>query len=162
MADLAGGNVPDSRLGASRDPLSGTYRSTPCLDAKQTTATHTHFTLQIEVDITYNDLVARKSEGEWNKIAPLRILSFDIECQGRKGHFPEAEKDPVIQIANTVTIMGQDKPIVQNVFTLKGCLPIVGAQVIPSEEEEDMLIKWRAFLEAADPDIITGYNVQNL
>jgi DNA polymerase delta subunit 1 len=116
---------------------------------------------QIEIDITYNDIIARESEGEWNRIAPLRILSFDIECQGRKGHFPEAEKDPVIQIANTVTIMGQSKPIIQNVFTLKGCLPIVGAQVITSEEEEDMLMKWRAFLEAADPDIITGYNVQN-
>jgi DNA polymerase delta subunit 1 len=45
------------------------------------------------------------------------------------------------------------------VFTLKGCLPIVGAQIISSEEEEDMLMKWRAFLEAVDPDIITGYNV---
>jgi DNA polymerase delta subunit 1 len=116
---------------------------------------------QIEVDISYDDITPRPSEGEWNKIAPLRILSVDIECQGRKGHFPEAEKDPVIQIANTISLYGQDKPIVQNVFTLKGCLPIVGAQVICSDEEEDMLMKWRAFLEAADPDIITGYNVQN-
>ena len=31
-----------------------------------------------------------------------RILSFDIECAGRKGVFPEPEKDPVIQIANMV------------------------------------------------------------
>jgi DNA polymerase delta subunit 1 len=44
------------------------------------------------VDVSYDDVVVRKSEGEWNKIAPLRILSVDIECQGRKGHFPEAEK----------------------------------------------------------------------
>lgn len=116
---------------------------------------------QLEVDISYDDLIVRESEGEWNKIAPLRILSLDIECQGRKGHFPEAKHDPVIQIANCLTVYGQDQPIVQNVFTLKGCLPIVGAQVIPSEEEADMLMKWRAFLEAADPDIITGYNVQN-
>lgn len=117
--------------------------------------------LQIEVDITYEDIVPQKSEGEWNKIAPLRILSVDIECQGRKGHFPEAEQDPVIQIANSLSVSGQDKPIVQNVFTLKGCLPIVGAQVISSDREEDMLMKWRAFLEICDPDIITGYNVQN-
>ena len=117
--------------------------------------------MQIEVDIGYDDLVVHPSEGEWNKIAPLRILSLDIECQGRKGQFPEAEKDPVIQIANCLTVYGQDKPIVQNVFTLKGCLPIVGAQVITSEEEEELLMKWREFLEAADPDIITGYNVQN-
>jgi DNA polymerase delta subunit 1 len=119
-----------------------------------------HF-FQIEVDITYDDILPRQSEGEWNKIAPLRILSVDIECQGRKGHFPEAEQDPVIQIANTVTVYGDDKPIVQNVFTLKGCLPIVGVQIISSEEEEEMLSKWSAFLRASDPDIITGYNVQN-
>jgi DNA polymerase delta subunit 1 len=112
------------------------------------------------VDITYDDILPRKSEGEWNKIAPLRILSVDIECQGRKGHFPEAEQDPVIQIANVVSVYGQNKPILQNVFTLKGCLPIVGSQVISSDREEEMLAKWAAFLRAADPDIITGYNVQ--
>ena len=46
-------------------------------------------------------------------MAPLRVLSFDIECQGRKGHFPEAEKDPVIQIANSLSVYGDDKPIVK-------------------------------------------------
>lgn len=116
---------------------------------------------QIEIDVSFDDVIPRPSEGEWNKIAPIRVLSFDIECQGRKGHFPEAEQDPVIQIANVVSVYGAEKPIIKNVFTLKGCLPIVGAQVISSQEEEDMLMKWRAFLEAADPDIITGYNVQN-
>jgi DNA polymerase delta subunit 1 len=115
----------------------------------------------VEVDITYTDVVAHKSEGEWSKIAPLRVLSFDIECQGRKGFFPEAEKDPVIQIANSLTLYGEKAPMLQNVFTLKGCLPIVGAQVISSENEGEMLMKWRTFFEACDPDIITGYNVQN-
>lgn len=77
-----------------------------------TTKKQTH--CQLEVDVTYNDIIPRKSEGEWNKIAPLRVLSVDIECQGRKGHFPEAEKDPVIQIANVVSVYGQGKvPIVQ-------------------------------------------------
>jgi len=41
-------------------------------------------------------------------MAPLRILSFDIECAGRKGIFPEADKDPVIQIANMVTRQGKN------------------------------------------------------
>jgi DNA polymerase delta subunit 1 len=116
---------------------------------------------QIEVDVSYDDIVARPSTGEWNKMAPLRILSMDIECQGRRGHFPEAEKDPVIQIANCVSVYGKEQPIVQNVFTLKGCLPIVGAQVYSSDTEAEMLLKWRKFLEVVDPDIITGYNVQN-
>lgn len=117
--------------------------------------------LQVEIDITYTDVISRKSEGEWSKIAPLRVLSFDIECQGRKGHFPEAEKDPVIQIANVLSVYGQKTPVVQNVFTLKGCLPVVGAQVISSDTEEEMLMKWRTFVEACDPDVLTGYNVQN-
>jgi DNA polymerase delta subunit 1 len=101
------------------------------------------------VDVTFEDIIPRASEGEWSKIAPLRILSLDIECQGRKGYFPEADQDPVIQIANSVSVYGQDKPVIQNVFTLKGCLPIVGAQVIASDEEEDMLSKWRDFLEVS-------------
>ena len=45
-------------------------------------------------------------DGQWSKTAPLRILSFDIECAGRKGIFPEANVDPVIQIANMVTRQG--------------------------------------------------------
>jgi len=36
-----------------------------------------------------------KPEGEWGKIAPLRIFSFDIECSAYK-KFPEAHVDPVI------------------------------------------------------------------
>jgi hypothetical protein len=52
------------------------------------------------------DLISYAPEGEWSALAPLRILSFDIECAGRKGVFPEAEIDPVIQIANMVTRQG--------------------------------------------------------
>lgn len=36
----------------------------------------------------------------------MRILSYDIECAGRKGIFPEAEHDPVIQIAAMVQRQG--------------------------------------------------------
>jgi DNA polymerase delta subunit 1 len=53
-----------------------------------------------------SSVVSHAPEGEWSKIAPLRILSFDIECAGRKGIFPEAEIDPVIQIASMVTRQG--------------------------------------------------------
>lgn len=40
---------------------------------------------QLEVDISYDKLIAHQPEGEWAKVAPFRILSFDIECAGRKG-----------------------------------------------------------------------------
>jgi DNA polymerase delta subunit 1 len=57
---------------------------------------------QIEVDISWDDFVSHAPEGEWADVAPFTILSFDIECAGRKGIFPVPEKDPVIQIANMV------------------------------------------------------------
>lgn len=57
---------------------------------------------QIELDVSWEDFVSHAPEGDWSAIAPFRILSFDIECAGRKGIFPEPDKDPVIQIANMV------------------------------------------------------------
>ena len=40
---------------------------------------------QLEVDIAWDQFVSYPAEGEWQAIAPLRLLSFDIECAGRKG-----------------------------------------------------------------------------
>ena len=40
---------------------------------------------QLEVDIAWNDIVVYPTDGEWSKIASIRILSFDIECASRKG-----------------------------------------------------------------------------
>ena len=39
---------------------------------------------QIEVDIVYDSLVSHAPDGEWQRLAPVRVLSFDIECAGRK------------------------------------------------------------------------------
>lgn len=47
---------------------------------------------QLEVDVCFNHIKSHPCKGEWNKVAPLRILSFDIECAGRKGHFPEVRQ----------------------------------------------------------------------
>lgn len=113
------------------------------------------------MEVFFDRLIPHACVSPWSSIAPLRIMSFDIECQGRKGHFPDAGFDPVIQIANTVTYQGSDSPIIRNVFTLNTCLPIVGVQVIASETEDIMLMKWRSFVLSADPDIVTGYNITN-
>ena len=56
-----------------------------------------------------------------------------------QGHFPEAEKDPVIQIASMVTVQGEERPCVRNVMTLNTCAPIVGAEVMSFQKEEDLL-----------------------
>jgi len=116
---------------------------------------------QIEAYCHYRDLVALGHDGEWSKMAPLRVCSFDIECAGRKGVFPEPHIDPVIQIANVVTRYGETKPFIRNVFVLDTCSSIVNTQIYEHDSEEKMLMAWRNFLEAVDPDVIIGYNISN-
>jgi DNA polymerase delta subunit 1 len=92
------------------------------------------------VDATWNDVVSHAPDGEWAEVASiLRILSFDIECAGRKGIFPEPDKDRVIQIANMVATYGKTEPFIRNVLTLDTCTPIIGSQVLCHDTEEKML-----------------------
>ncbi|XP_052189553.1 DNA polymerase delta catalytic subunit [Diospyros lotus] len=114
---------------------------------------------QLEFDCLYSELISHAPEGEFSKMAPFRILSFDIECAGRKGHFPEPTHDPIIQVANLVTLQGQDQPFVRNVMTLKSCSPIVGVDVMSFDTERDVLLAWRDLVREVDPDIIIGYNI---
>ncbi|KAL9158743.1 hypothetical protein ABFS82_08G088800 [Erythranthe guttata] len=114
---------------------------------------------QLEFDCLFSDLISHAPEGEFSKMAPFRILSFDIECAGRKGHFPEPSQDPVIQIANLVTLQGEGQPFVQNVMTLKSCSSIVGVDVMSFDTEKEVLLAWRDFIREVDPDIIIGYNI---
>ncbi|TFK39414.1 DNA polymerase family B-domain-containing protein [Crucibulum laeve] len=114
---------------------------------------------QIEFRVRWDAFISHAPEGNWSRIAPLRILSFDIECAGRKGIFPEASIDPVIQIANMVTRQGEQKPFIRNIFTLNSCANIVGSQVLSFEDEAVMLQAWRDFVEKVDPDVVIGYNI---
>ena len=75
---------------------------------------------------------------------PARVASKEHLCKidrahALQGHFPEAEKDPVIQIASMVTEQGKQKPTVRNVMTLKSCAAIVGAEVMSFENEAELL-----------------------
>ncbi|GFQ06146.1 DNA polymerase delta catalytic subunit, partial [Phtheirospermum japonicum] len=131
---------------------------------------------QLEFDCLYPDLISHAPEGEFSKMAPFRVLSFDIECAGRKGLFPEPTHDPVIQVANLVTLQGEDQPFVRNVMTLKSCSPIVGVDVMSFDTEKEVFLAWRVmflalvsqllfifqlqdFIREVDPDIIIGYNI---
>lgn len=155
-------NIPFAlRLMVDLDMRGGAWVEVPAntYAIRDTRAKQTH--CQLEVDLAWTDLVVHQPEGEWLKIAPIRILSFDIECAGRKNHFPHPDHDPVIQIASIVSVHGSDQPVAKNVFTLRTCASIIGAQVLEFETEEEMLAAWRKYFVAIDPDIITGYNITN-
>ncbi|XP_068785695.1 DNA polymerase delta catalytic subunit-like, partial [Struthio camelus] len=116
---------------------------------------------QLEADVAWTDFVSHPAEGAWQDLAPLRVLSFDIECAGRKGVFPEPEQDPVIQVAGVVLRQGEREPFVRAVFALGTCAPILGSQVLCFQREQDLLQAWAEFVRVVDPDIVTGYNIQN-
>ncbi|KAB1274909.1 DNA polymerase delta catalytic subunit [Camelus dromedarius] len=116
---------------------------------------------QLEADVLWSDVVSHPPEGQWQRIAPLRVLSFDIECAGRKGIFPEPERDPVIQICSLGLRWGEPEPFLRLALTLRPCAPILGAKVQSYEREEDLLQAWSSFIRIMDPDVITGYNIQN-
>jgi hypothetical protein len=76
--------------------------------------------------------------------------------QREQGHFPDAKLDSVIQIASYVTVHGERKPIIKNVMTLGGCAPIVGAEVMSFSSERELLLAWKKFMVATDPDWLIG------
>lgn len=111
---------------------------------------------QLEVDVLWSDVVSHPPEGPWQRIAPLRVLSFDIECAGRKGIFPEPERDPVIQICSLGLRWGEPEPFLRLALTLQPCAPILGATVQSYEREEELLqvalpLQPAVFLRAPSP-----------
>lgn len=78
-----------------------------------------------------------------------------------KGAFCDSSKDPIIQIANVISIQGQSDPYIKNIFLLNTCKPIAGAQVFCFKDEHDLLLNWGKFIVECDPDVITGYNINN-
>ncbi|XP_030767293.1 DNA polymerase delta catalytic subunit [Sitophilus oryzae] len=116
---------------------------------------------QIEVDVAWDNFISHAPEGEWGDVAQFRIHSFDIECAGRKGIFPEPKIDPIIQIANVIQLHGVKEVMARNIFCLKSCAPIGHAEVYCYEDESKMLEAWAQFVRELDPDIFTGYNINN-
>jgi hypothetical protein len=83
-----------------------------------------------------------------DSIAPLRIVSFDIEAAGRRGVFPQPEIDPVIQIAlqfNALVGGLAPRPIL---LSLRQCDPIDGVDVLCFEDESKLLCAFRDIVVA--------------
>ncbi|GMS79021.1 hypothetical protein PENTCL1PPCAC_1196, partial [Pristionchus entomophagus] len=116
---------------------------------------------QMEVTCNYKDLIVHSTDGDWVDIAPLRTLSFDIECLGRRGVFPDPSNDPVIQISNMVKLQGKSEPFIRNCFVLGTCAGVVGSHIIECKSETELLEKWADFIRRVDPDVLTGYNILN-
>ncbi|MCK4715143.1 MAG: hypothetical protein KAT35_06185, partial [Candidatus Aenigmarchaeota archaeon] len=87
--------------------------------------------------------------------APLRLMTFDIECIPlTPGTMPEASKDPIIMIS--MIFNEQFRGSREMVLSTR---PGDGVTVVSSEK--DLLEKFMEVIAEYDPDILTGFNVNN-
>jgi len=91
-------------------------------------------------------------------LAPLKIMSFDIECHSSTGAFPDPKnpEDAVFQIGMTIKEFGRGQAPERKCLCLK---KTSGPDVESFETERDLLRAFGAFLRKTDPDIITGWNI---
>lgn len=97
-----------------------------------------------------------------NKVGPLKVLSFDIECTSEDGSFPQFSRknDKIIQIGITVETFGKGPEFDYNyIVSLKKCNDIENATVVNCDNELDLIKAWSKEVRRIDPDIITGYNI---
>jgi len=91
-------------------------------------------------------------------IAPLRIMSFDIECYSSTGAFPDPRNpsDVIFQIGMTTKAFGQEGFIDRKCLCLK---ETAGPDVESFETEAALLEAFQKYLQKIDPDILTGWNI---
>ncbi len=89
------------------------------------------------------------------KDAPIKMLAFDIECVPvRPGTLPEAANDPIVLIS--LVFSEPFKGVSKMVMSTR---PGTGVTTFSSEKE--MLEGFMGTIDQYDPDMLTGYNINN-
>jgi DNA polymerase elongation subunit (family B) len=111
--------------------------------------------IEIKVDWRYINPIKK------NNNAPLRICSFDIECNSIDGALPQAIRpgDTIIQIGATYTYLGESKPYRQYIACLHTTSDIDGVIVETCDDEKELLYAFLNEINENDCDIMTGYNI---
>lgn len=97
---------------------------------------------------------------ESNEIAPLKILSFDIECFNPDGVFPVATNinDKIIQIGSSIQ-RHNCSTITKNVHVLRECDSVNDCEINTFKSESKLLKNWFNYIKSINPDLIIGYNI---
>ena len=96
-------------------------------------------------------------------IAPIRVLSFDIEAKRKGNGFVKSDVDPCVCICTALEVVGQG--VVHTcVFGLDfeggGCDKVEGANdMFIFQKEEDMLLAFAQYVQECDPEAFTGWNI---
>lgn len=109
-------------------------------------------------------------------MAPLRVLSYDIEAQpyvlGHECLFPQPERDPILcigvctfdmltQTIKQYNFVYEPQPSKEYPKTDTDDYNAADTKIFSFKDEYDMLLAFNHFINKEDPDIITGYNILN-
>ncbi len=97
---------------------------------------------------------------EISDIAPLTVLSYDLECLPKNTRaFPNPENpdDIIAQIGVVLAKYGTDERQ-KLIFNTRPSDPIENITIVECKDEQDLLIKFLELIQIVDHDIITGYN----
>jgi len=90
------------------------------------------------------------------KNAPLKFISIDIECLTGGNNLPNSEKDPIIMIALSFSPDYKGKKSL--VLVARQCNL---EDTLSFADEKELLENFKVIIDDYDPDIITGYNIEN-
>jgi DNA polymerase I len=91
-------------------------------------------------------------------IAPLKYLSFDIECLPFDGGMPSPDVSPIVMIS--FSFEPEYKGHKTLILLAKPAVDMDG-DVLPCKDETEMLNRFFEILCEYDPDIVAGYNHQD-
>ena len=92
---------------------------------------------------------------------PLYVLSYDIEVYSSSGMFPVAtnRSDEIIQIGLSFRWSDDLMTPVERYVLVSGTTePSPDLKIISCKNEQDLLTKFKQYIQGEDPDIIVGYN----
>ena len=93
---------------------------------------------------------------------PMYVLSYDIEVYSASGNFPSAEnrEDEIIQIGMSFRWSDDMMAPVERYVLISGtCEPSDSdVKYISCRNEQDLLLNFKKYIQAEDPDMIVGYN----
>lgn len=115
-----------------------------------------HCSIEIEVDI--KDLIVHEPDDNWSKIAPIRLLSYDIEALG-ENHFPNAELGDKVICISCIIEDTNKKEKKNYIMALEDTSQTKDCKTWWFETESDLLMGFKDFVIASNPDFLTGYNI---
>lgn len=98
-----------------------------------------------------------------NKMCPIKIVSYDIECVSHNYSFPEPSipSNRLIQIGFIHYWHNKPHDTTREIFVLHDCNQIPDAVVHVFQDERELLLAYAARIHQVKPDVMIGFNTSD-